>query len=406
MKELRPVLPILIGVSIMLSLTMGIRQSLGLFLQPLTRDLALTVADFTLAIAVQNAVWGLTQPIAGAWAVRLGFRPLMVGGALCYVAGLAMLSLAQGLVGVIVGAGVLIGVALSCNASAMALAVASRTVSVAMRSTVLGIVTAVGSLGAVIAAPVGQMLTDDHGWRWGAVGLLVVALAIVPGAWLAGRIDKVPLPARDHRGDSSGGAALRAALTNSSFLIMAGAYFVCGMQLIFLTAHLPSYLTLCGMDPMLGAQALMVIAVFNVVGSLFFGWAGGRWSKQMLLGVLYVSRSLVLGAYFAFPPTPLTTVVFAAFMGFLWLGVSPLISGTIAEMFGLRWQAMIQGIAFLSHQVGSFVGVLGGGLLFDALGSYDLAVKLGVGMGLTAGILQIVFSAPKPPRLDRVVGAG
>jgi MFS family permease len=412
MIALRPVLSILIGVALMLALTMGLRQSLGLFLTPLTRDLALAVADFTLAIAVQNAVWGVAQPLAGAVAGRIGFRPLMVGGALCYVAGLVVLALAEGLGGVIVGAGVLIGLALACNASAVGLAVASRAVPLAVRSTVLGIVTAAGSLGAVLAAPVGQLLTDEHGWRAGVASFVVIALAIVPAAWIAGRVDRVALPARETgaAAELSVTGAVRAALGSGSFLIMAAAYFVCGMQLIFLTAHLPSYLVLCGMDPMLGAQALVTIAVFNVAGSLFFGWAGGRWSKQTLLGILYVSRSLVLGIYFAFPPTPLGTLAFAACMGFLWLGVSPLISGSVAEMFGLRWQAMIQGIAFLSHQLGSFVGVLGGGLLFDALGSYDLAVKIGVGLGLVAGTLQIMFAAPppsrRPPRLNPQPSAG
>ena len=178
------------------------------------------------------------------------------------------------------------------------------------------------------------------------------------------------------------------------------------MQLIFLATHLPSYLALCGMDPMLSAQALAVIAVFNVAGSLFFGWAGGRWSKQALLGGLYIARSLVLAIYFAQPPTPTGTLVFAAAMGFLWLGVGPLISGSVVEMFGLRWQAMIQGLAFMSHQLGSFLGAMGGGVLFDLMGSYDLAWKIGVGCGLVAGTLQILFAERPPRRLEPVPSAG
>lgn len=180
---------------------------------------------------------------------------------------------------------------------------------------------------------------------------------------------------------------------------MAGAYFVCGLQLVFLTTHLPAYLTLCGLDPMLGAKALAVIGAFNVAGSLFFGWAGGRWPKGVLLGAIYVSRSLVLGWYFAVPPTPESTLVFAAFMGLLWLGVGPLVAGMVAEMFGLRWQAMIQGFAFLSHQSGNFLGAYGGGVIFDGMGSYDLAWKIGMAMGLTAGVLQILMAWPmrRPP---------
>lgn len=400
---------ILIAAAVMLSIALGLRQSLGLFLQPLTRDLGLAVADFTVAIAVQNVAWGVLQPIAGALVARLGFRPMMVAGAACYIAGLVVLATAQGLIGVSMGAGVLIGAALACTASAMALAVAARAVPVAIRSTVLGMVTAAGSIGSAIAAPLGQILSDDHGWRAGVWGFVVLACIMLPAAWLAGRIDKVALPPREAGSatDTTARAALRAAFNNGRFLVMAGAYFVCGMQLIFLTTHLPSYLALCGMDPMLSAQALAVIAAFNIVGSLFFGWAGGRWSKQALLGGLYVSRSIVLAIYFAAPPTPLGTLVFAGIMGFLWLGVGPLISGAVVEMFGLRWQAMIQGVAFMSHQLGSFIGALGGGLLFDMLGSYDLAWKIGVGMGLIAGTLQIIFSAPRPPsRLEPAPSAG
>jgi predicted MFS family arabinose efflux permease len=161
---------------------------------------------------------------------------------------------------------------------------------------------------------------------------------------------------------------------------------------------LPSYLAICGMDPMLGAEALSVIALFNVCGSLFFGWAGGHWSKLVLLGGIYTLRSLVLGWYFMAPPTPTTTLVFAGLIGFLWLGVGPLVAGSVIEMFGLRWQAMIQGIAFMSHQVGSFLGAFGGGLLYDTLGSYDLAWRLAVAMGLTAGLVQIGFALARPVR--------
>jgi predicted MFS family arabinose efflux permease len=180
---------------------------------------------------------------------------------------------------------------------------------------------------------------------------------------------------------------------------MASAYFVCGMQLLFISTHLPSYLAICGMDPMLGAEAIGVISVFNVFGSVFFGWAGGHWPKLVLLGGIYVSRSLVLALYFMAPPTPVGTLAFAAFMGFLWLGVGPLVAGSVVETFGLRWQAMIQGLAFMSHQFGSFVGAFGGGLLFDMFGSYDLAWRLAVAMGLTAGIVQIAFAIARPARL-------
>jgi predicted MFS family arabinose efflux permease len=398
-RTLNPNMPILLGAAAMLSLSMGLRQSFGLIMPPLTRDLAITVSDFTLAMAVQNLGWGLLQPFTGALAVRAGFRPVMVAGAAFYVVGLLVLSGAPGLFGVLLGAGLFVGLGLACTASAMALAVGSRAAHPARRSMILGLITAAGSLGAIVAAPVGQMLSAGFGWRAGVLGFAVLALGMLPAAWFAGRVDTAPAPPADQLGASSIKSALATALRTPPFVVMACAYFVCGMQLLFITTHLPSYLALCGMDPMLSAEALSVIGLFNVLGSVFFGWAGGHCSKLALLGMIYISRSTVLGWYFMLPPTPTSTLVFAGLMGFLWLGVGPLVAGSVAEMFGLRWQAMIQGLAFMSHQLGSFLGAFGGGLLFDALGSYDLAWRLGVGMGLTAGVVQVSFALLRPPRL-------
>jgi len=226
----------------------------------------------------------------------------------------------------------------------------------------------------------------------------VLALAMIPAAWFAGRVDRIPLPkaAAEDIGDSSAGVAARIAFGNASFVVMTCAYFVCGMQLVFITTHLPSYLAICGMDPMLSAQTLGVIGGFNVLGSLFFGWAGGRWNKLAVLGGIYVCRSLVLAWYFMLPPTPATTLLFGAFMGFLWLGVGPLVAGAVAEMFGLQWQAMIQGLAFMSHQLGSFLGAYGGGLIYDALGSYNMAWRIAVAVGLAAGLIQVAFALIRP----------
>ncbi len=398
LKTLRPTLPILIGASLMLTLSMGLRQSLGIFLQPLTRDVGITVSEFTLAIAVQNLAWGFLQPVAGAMTVRYGFRAIMVFGAVLYIAGLALMANAHGFLGILIGAGVLIGTSLACTAAAIAMSVATRAVPETVRSTVLGMVSAAGSLGALLAAPIGQVLNQDFGWRTGLAGFVALSLAMLPAAWLAGRVDRIPLPkaSSDQIGNASASAAVTTAFGNASFVVMTLAYFVCGMQLVFITTHLPSYLAICGMDPMLSAQTLGVIGGFNVLGSLFFGWAGGRWNKLALLGSIYVCRSLVLAWYFMLPPTPESTLVFGAFMGFLWLGVGPLVAGAVAEMFGLRWQAMIQGLAFMSHQLGSFLGAYGGGLIYDSLGSYTLAWRIGVALGLAAGIVQVAFALIRP----------
>jgi predicted MFS family arabinose efflux permease len=403
LRALRPVLPILIGASVMLTMSLGLRQSLGVFMPAMTQDLGISVSQFTLAIAVQNLVWGFLQPLTGAWVVRIGYRPLMVSGALLYVLGMVLLATAQGMLGVTLGAGIAIGASMACTGSAIAMAVAARPVSAAIRSTVLGVVSAAGSIGALIAAPIGQALSQEYGWRIGIAGFVVMALVIVPAAWFAGKVDALPsLP--KVAGDTETRATVVAfhALKHPPFAVMTLAYFVCGMQLVFLTTHLPSYLDNCGLDPMLSAQALGVIGGFNILGSLFFGWAGGRHNKLLLLGSIYTLRSLGIAWYFLSAATPANTLIFAAIMGFLWLGVGPLVAGYIAETFGLRWQAMLGGVAFMTHQVGSFIGALGGGLAYDMLGSYQLALQVGVSLGLAAGLVQMAFalsSPPKPPTL-------
>jgi predicted MFS family arabinose efflux permease len=398
LQILRPTLPILIGASIMLTISMGLRQSLGLFMQPMTQDIRISVSDFTLALAVQNLAWGFLQPFAGALTVRYGFRAIMVAGALLYAAGLALMAGANGFLSVMIGGGVLIGMSLACTAAAIAMSVAARAVPASVRSTVLGLVSGAGSLGALLSAPLGQILNEGYGWRMGLIGFVVLSLLMIPAAWYAGRVDRIPLPkpADDEIDNSSASVATRIAFSNASFVVMTGAYFVCGMQLVFLTTHLPSYLAICGMDPMLSAQTLGMIGGFNVLGSIFFGWAGQRWNKLALLGGIYIFRSIALAWYFTLPPTQATTLLFGAIMGFLWMGVGPLVAGAVAEMFGLKWQAMIQGLAFMSHQVGSFLGAFGGGVLYDALGSYTMAWRIGVALGLAGGIIQVAFALIRP----------
>src|SRR3984885_9003536 len=276
-RALRPAMPILFGTAVMLSLSMGIRQTFGLFLQPVTKDLALSVADFTIALLIQNLTWGILQPVTGALVGRLGFRPILVGGAVVYLAGLATLAGAQGMIGLDLGAGLLIGISLACTASAMAQLAASRAVPASARSMVLGIITGVGSLGALAAAPIGQSVTAAFGWRFGVLGILLLASLLLPAAWFASRVDRIeiPLASGGQTDDVTVAYAVRSALTRPSFVVMASAYFVCGMQLLFISTHLPSYLAICGMDPMLGAQALGVIAGYKGIGWRGFFVGGG-----------------------------------------------------------------------------------------------------------------------------------
>ncbi|HMD64864.1 MAG TPA: MFS transporter [Stellaceae bacterium] len=389
---------ILIGAGVLLSLGMGIRQSLGLFLMPVTRDLALTAADFTLAVAVQNIVWGLSQAPVGAIADRFGLRWTMMAGAGIYVLGLGVMAAAGGTPALIVSGG-LIGVALSCTASSLAMTAVARAVSDERRSKVLGIVSAAGSLGTLLVPLTTQALLAQQTWQIGVLFFLILAAVMLPAAFWAGGADQL-------RGAGLAKTTMRETIGRAArhrpFLVMSGAYFVCGLNLVFLTTHLPTYLAICGQDPMLSAEALAVIGGMNCIGSLLAGWLGGRYPKHILLGLLYILRALVFTAYFVMPPTSASTLVFAAAMGMLWLSVAPLVSGLVAEMFGTRYMATLLGIAFVMHQVGSSLGAWGGGLIFDMTGSYDRAWQTGVLIGFGAGVVQILAGGP-PRRRSHVI---
>jgi predicted MFS family arabinose efflux permease len=212
---------------------------------------------------------------------------------------------------------------------------------------------------------------------------------MLPMAFVAGRAGALPNSSSADK-DLTLAGALGEARRHSGYVVMSLAFFVCGLQLVFLTTHLPSYLALCGMDPMLGAQALAVIGLFNIIGSWGFGWLGDRHSKRALLGSIYIIRSLAMAAYFMLPVSPTSTLIFAAVMGLTWLGVIPLVNGLVVQMFGIKFLSTLTGIAFLSHQVGSFLGAWGGGAIYDALGSYDRALQAGVIIGLIAGLAQLL----------------
>ena len=381
---------ILVGAAVLLSLGMGIRQSLGLFLTPVTRDLALSTADFTLAVAVQNIVWGVSQAPVGAIADRFGLRSTMLAGAAIYVLGLGVMAAAGGAPALIVS-GVLIGIALSCTASSLALTATARAIPEHRRSKVLGMVSAAGSLGTLLIPLTTQVLLAHQAWQVGVMFFLLLAVTMLPAGFFAGGVDRLP-------GAGAPRTTMRAmigqAVRHRPFLVMSGAYFVCGLNLVFLTTHLPAYLAICGQDPMLSAEAIAVIGGMNSVGSLLAGWLGARYPKHVLLGLLYILRALVFTAYFMMPPTPASTLVFAAAMGMLWLSVAPLVSGLVAEMFGTRYMATLLGIAFVMHQVGSSLGAWGGGLIFDLTGSYDRAWQTGVLIGFGAGVVQILAGGP------------
>ena len=394
---------VLAGASVMLTMSMGMRQSFGLFVTPVTQDVGVTVADFTLAIAVQNIVWGLSQPATGAVADRFGCRMVTVLGTLLFAAGLAVTMLATGPLLLILGLGVMIGLALACTALNLALAATARAVSAARRSVVLGSVSAAGSIGTFVAAPLAQALISEAGWHMAMIGFLGLCVVMLPAAFFSGAGDRPRFGAPSGLHGLERHLSIRQVLAEAAhhrgYIVMAVSFFVCGLQLVFLSTHLPAYLALCGQPPELGAQALAVIGGFNAAGCYLLGWLGQRFPKHVLLGVVYILRSLTIVVFFLLPPSPATTLVFAAVMGLLWLGVAPLVNGLVVQIFGLGHVATLSGIAFLSHQAGSFVGAWGGGLLFDAFGSYDLAWQLGVAIGVAAGIAQIFMDDRPTPRM-------
>ena len=381
---------ILIGAALLLSLGMGLRQSLGLFLTPVTQGLAVTATEFTLSIAIQNIVWGVSQAPIGAIADRFGLRVTMLAGAAIYVVGLAVMAAAGGALALYIS-GALIGVALSCTASSLAMTGVARAVPEERRSTMLGVVAAFGSLGTLLVPLATQGFLAYYAWQIGALFFVGLAAAMLPAAFWAGRADQI---VRRSTARTTMREVIGQAVRHRQFLVLSGAFFVCGLNLVFLTTHLPTYLAICGQDPMLSAEALAVIGGTNCIGSLLAGWLGGRYPKHILLGLVYILRAGVFTAYFVMPPTPASTLLFAAAMGMLWLSVAPLVTGLVAEMFGTRYMATLLGISFVMHQVGSSLGAWGGGLIFDTLGSYDRAWQIGVLIGFAAGIVQILAGGP------------
>ena len=388
---------ILIGAAVLLSVGMGLRQSLGLFLTPVTRDLGLTATTFTFTIAIQNIVWGLSQAPIGALADRFGLRVTLLGGAAIYTVGLVVMATAGGATSLILS-GAMIGVALSCTASSLAMTACARAVSEERRSKVLGLVSAAGSLGTLMIPMTTQSILAHHPWQLGALFFVVLAVMMLPAGFLAGDADRMPRGATIR---TTMRAVLGQAVRNRPFLVMSGAYFVCGLNLVFLTTHLPTYLAICGQDPLLSAEAIAVIGGMNSIGSITAGWLGAKYPKHILLGLLYILRAFVFTAYFVMPPTPTSTLLFAAAMGMLWLSVAPLVSGLVADMFGTRYMATLLGIAFVMHQVGSSLGAWGGGVIFDRFGSYDRAWQIGVLVGFAAGVVQILAGGPTRRR-DRL----
>lgn len=386
---------LLIALSgLIISIAMGLRQSLGLFMSPMTLDLGISAATFGFAIALQNIVYGVAQPFVGALADRHGPRPVLIGTALIYAGGLALMAFAKGLPGALEVAGFLTGVGTAGTAFGVLIGTVARATPPEKRSQTIGIVAAAGSLGTLVLAPIGQRLIDAFGWQAAMLAFAAIAASMV----------LLSLPIREaspHEELSSKkqnlGEALREAMAHRGYVFMTLAFFACGFQLIFITTHLPAYLEICGVAPGVSATALGLIGLFNAVGTYMFGLLGARYSQKRLLAMIYLLRTLFIVIFLSAPISAASTLVFAAAMGFLWLGVAPLVSGIIGRVFGLTHFNTLYGIVFLSHQVGSFFGAWMGGVVLDWRGNYDLAWGALIVIGLAAFALQWLMDERPPP---------
>ena len=381
---------LIVLAGLIISLCMGLRQSLGLFMRPMGAELGISAAAFGFSIALQNIVWGLAQPFAGAIADRRGPRPVIVVTALIFAAGLLLFMTPNVIPGGLALAGFMLGVG-TTGFSTLYGAI-NRRVDPRKRSQTVGLVAAAGSLGTMVIAPLGGALIDGPGWKTGIVVFAVLGAAM---AILALPINEAPpagVPQKTNLRE-----ALREAIGHRGYLFMTLAFFACGFQLIFLTTHLPSYLALCGVAPGVGATALGLIGLFNAIGTFIFGQLGARYSQKHLLALIYLLRTLFIAAFLLAPVTAASTLVFASAMGFLWLGVTPLVTGIIARVFGLTHFNSLYGVVFFSHQVGSFFGAWMGGVVFDLAGNYNFAWGALIVIGIAAFTLQWLMDE-RPPR--------
>ncbi len=375
---------LLCGAAIV-TISMGIRHGFGLWLQPITMDRGWTRETFAFALAVQNLAWGAAGPFAGALADRFGaFRVLLVGS-LLYALGLVCMAIASTGAGFLGGAGLLLGFAQSGTTYAIVYGVIGRQVAPEKRSWAMGVAAAAGSFGQFLMVPVENNLIGSVGWQNALFVLACAALMIMPLALFLKEPPQPPAAA----GRQSLGAALREAFAYPSFRLLMAGYFVCGFQVVFIGVHMPSYLKDHGLGPEVATTALALIGLFNVFGTYIAGSLGGRLPKRHILAAIYFARAIAIVVFINVPLTPMGVYVFASVMGFLWLSTVPPTNAIVAQIFGVQYMSMLGGFVFLSHQVGSFMGVWLGGKLYDTTGSYDIVWWIAAGLGIFAGLVNL-----------------
>ena len=365
----------------------GARSSLGLFLEPLTAARGFTRETFGLALAIQNLFWGLGLPVAGALADRHGASRVILAGALVYALGLWGMAGTTSGAGLHLFAGVLAGLGIAFSAFSLALAAMVRVVGPERRTFVLGLGTAAGSAGQVLFSPLAQGLIASFGWGEALRIVALVTLAMVPLALALPRGN--PAAGGVAIVEQTLGQALAEAVGHRGFVLLTAGFFVCGFHVAFITVHFPAYVADLGLPASVGAWSLALIGLANIAGSFGAGWLGQRFSKRYGLSSIYALRALAILALLLAPKTAFAIYAFATAMGVLWLSTVPLTTGLIAQVFGVRYMATLFGLVFLSHQVGSFLGVWLGGALHDRTGSYDGMWWAGVALGLLAALVHL-----------------
>jgi len=378
---------VLLATGVILTLAMGVRHGFGFWLQPISQANGWSRETYSLALALQNLMWGAFGPFAGMVADRFGTMRVVLLGAFAYMGGLIWMAVVTQPSLFIIGSGVLIGLGLACTAFGAVSGIIGRAAPPEKRSWAFGISGAASSFGQFLMMPVEQQLISGVGWQ-NAFFLLaaIVVFLMVPMSF------RLREPAVQKAGGhhQSIREAMGEAVGNRSFLLLVAGYFVCGFQVVFIGVHLPAYLKDKGIaDPKVAVMALALIGLFNIFGSYMAGQLGGKLPKRYLLSFIYFARSVVIGLFLLAPLSPLSVYLFAAAMGVLWLSTVPLTNGIIAGVFGLGHMSMLAGVVFFSHQIGSFLGVWLGGYVFDLKGSYDLVWGIAIALGIFAGTANL-----------------
>ncbi len=378
---------IIVAGALVAMLNFGPRSAMGFFQLPMLHDTGWDRSTFGMAMAIQNLAWGLGQPFFGGLADKYGTGRVLTFSGLLYAAGLILMSTAHSVPILFLSGGVMVGLAVGSGSFGIILSVYARNVTPEQRSLAFGIATAAGSAGMFLFAPLSQALISNYGWSDSLVVMGFIMLI-------------VPLLAYPLRGNARTGTqsrteieqtvaqALKEAFGHKSYLLLTSGFFVCGFQLAFITAHFPAYLGDIGIDARYAVIAMALIGFFNIIGSFAAGMISQRYSKPYFLAYIYLGRSAAVTAFLLLPQTPLTVILFAIVTGLLWLSTVPPTNSLVAIMFGTRHLGMLGGIVFLSHQVGSFLGVWLGGVLYDRLGSYDPVWWLGMVLGIFAAIVN------------------